>query len=452
LWYFAREVFMRRAALPVSLAFGITALVTGQQPPIKTTTTGVLIDVAVLDGKGEPVLDLAAQDFELSEDGNRQRILSVTLVQGGVVKASISTAPAGVETGSQLAAPAAEAAAPLPATLPSVTAILFDRLSPESRALARRAALAYVSTLAPAHDYAGVFLADLSLRTFQPFTNQRDSLARAIDVVSTTPPANSAASAEAESKRVYGMDPNLSPTAGAESAGGGFADVADRQRKLKELDPAEARFIQMELRMREGYQRFLAEFDGQASLAGLRAVISSFAAVPGRKSILYFTEKLPITDRMKTKFDSLIGEANRANITVYPVDAVGLRVHSTGEDLRRNVAVAGARGLGDEPRDDKNAWTKELEAQDEMLNSRQGVVLGRLAKETGGFVVENTNDLAAGVARMQAERTVYYLLAFQPTNAKLDGKFRKVSVKVKRPKVTVRARPGYVATSIEIGK
>jgi len=116
-------------------------------------------------------------------------------------------------------------------------------------------------------------------------------------------------------------------------------------------------------------------------------------------------------------------------------------------------AVAGARGLGDEPRDDKHAWTKELEAQDEMLNSRQGLVLGRLAKETGGFVVENTNDLGAGVGRMQAERTIYYLLGYEPTNAKLDGKFRKVTVKVKRSKVTVRSRPGYVAaTSSESGK
>ncbi len=30
-------------------------------------------------------------------------------------------------------------------------------------------------------------------------------------------------------------------------------------------------------------------------------------------------------------------------------------------------------------------------------------------------------------------------------SAKMDGKFRKVSVKVKRPKVTVGVRPGYIA-------
>jgi Ca-activated chloride channel family protein len=72
-------------------------------------------------------------------------------------------------------------------------------------------------------------------------------------------------------------------------------------------------------------------------------------------------------------------------------------------------------------------------------------VLGRLAKETGGFLLDNTNNLAAGAARMQQERTTYYLLGYQPANTAADGKFRRVSVKVKRPRVTVKARPGYVA-------
>jgi Ca-activated chloride channel family protein len=49
------------------------------------------------------------------------------------------------------------------------------------------------------------------------------------------------------------------------------------------------------------------------------------------------------------------------------------------------------------------------------------------------------------VARIQQERTTYYLLGYQPTNATTDGKFRRVTVKVKRPRLTVRARAGYIA-------
>jgi VWFA-related protein len=441
---------MRFAAFSVSLAIGLTCLAGAQQPPVKTTTTGVVVDVTVVDGKGKAILDLTPDEFELTEDGARQRIVSATLVQGGVGRPLTASRAVDAQPGGQPAVPESTppAGTPQAATTPSVTAILFDRLSPESRALARRAALAYVSTLTPPHDYAGVFLADLSLRTFQSFTNQQASLARAVDLVSSAAPANTSPSAEAESKRVFGLDPNLSPTAGAESAGGGFGTIAEREHKLVEMrrlgDFGEWLMQQMELRMREGYQRFLADLDGQASLAGLTAVVSSFGALPGRKSILYFTEKLPITDRLKPKFDALIGEANRANITVYPVDAAGLRVHSKEAELSRNVAVAGAKGIGDEERD-RGAWTKDLEKQEEMLTSRPTAVLGRLAKDTGGFLLENTNDLGAGVARMQQERTTYYLLTYQPTNTKLDGTFRKVSVKVKRPKVSVRARPGYLA-------
>ena len=58
--------------------------------PVKATTAGVLIDVSVLDSKGQPVLDLSPADFELNEDGKRQQLVSVTLVNGGVADAADS--------------------------------------------------------------------------------------------------------------------------------------------------------------------------------------------------------------------------------------------------------------------------------------------------------------------------------------------------------------------------
>ena len=431
----------RYIALALFLACAVAFARGDQQPPVKTVTTGVLVDVTVVDRNGQAVLDLNPDEFELSEDAVRQQLVSVTLVQNGVARLA-KPAPAGQLAGYDPGAPGTPGAD----SVPSVTAILFDRLSPDARPLARKAALAYVQTLTPPHDYAGVFLADLSLRTFSPFTNQQQSLARAIDQLAGTAPANTARGAEQGSPRVQGLDPTQPTTAGAESAGG-FVNALEREKRLNEMkaqDPSEWMMARMELRMREGYQHFLEELEGQSSLAGLRAVVSSMADLPGRKSILYFTESLPITSQVKPKFDALIGEANRANITVYPVDAVGLRVHSKEMELSRNVGVAGAQGVGDAQRE-KGAWTKELENQDQMLSSRPTAVLGRLAKDTGGFLLENTNDLSAGVARMEQERTTYYLLGYQPTNTKMDGTFRKVSVKVKRPKVTVRARPGYVA-------
>ena len=440
---------MRFVACPAFLFAAATlyAQSNPQQPSVMSTTVGVLIDVSVSDAKGLPVLDITPNEFEITEDGVRQQIVSVSLVQGGVVRRLSRSGNSSNPTAQHSAAGAnTEVATPtgdVPEIVPTLTAILFDRLSPEVRPMARKAALAYVSTLSPPHDYAGVFLADTALNTFQPFTSVQEKLAQAVDRLTATASANVSAASVSESPRIQGMDPNVGPTAAAES-GGGFLNALDRERRLKELGGVEQALARMELRMREGYLRFLAEFEGESSLAGLRAVVSSLGALRGRKSILYFTEHLPLTARLKPRFDALIGEANRANVTVYTVDAVGLRVHSSEAAAARSIGIAGSQGVGDAQRGD-GPWTKELEHQDQLLSSRLTAVLGRLAKDTGGFLIENTNDLGSGVARMKQERTTYYLLAYQPTNARFDGKFRRVGVKVKRSKVNLKARPGYIA-------
>ncbi len=420
-----------------------------QTPAVRTTTAGVILDVSVVGQRGEPILDLRPEDFEVSEDGKRQDLLSLKLVQNGTVRTRGSQPQARSDT-VQASPNASTAAAQGKATsvmdtVPTVTAILFDRLSPETRVMAGRAALAYIATLAAPHEYAGVFLSDIAFATAQPFTNQAERLREGVQRVVTTAPSNPGVDAErAKLGHLQALDPSQPVTPSAE-ASEGWVSVGERERRLSQ-GGAEGALARMELRMWESYRPFLTEYEGQTSLAGLRAVIVGLSALPGRKSILYFTENFPITDRLKPRYDAMVGEANRANITVYPVDAAGLRVHSKEAEVGRNVTLAGAQGVGDARRGDQ-PYTRELEHQEQLLSSRPTAILGRLAKETGGFLLENTNQLGAGVARMQQERTTYYLLGYQPTNATLDGKFHRVTVKVKRQKVTVKARPGYLAAA-----
>ena len=419
---------------------------TQSQQPLRSTTAGVLIDVAVLDRDGRPVLDLALEDFEVTEGGTRQQLVSASLVQGGTVRL-VAAGPRTAATPGSAPSPASQALAETTSSAQataSVTAILFDRLSPEVRPLAREAALAFVTTLNGEHDYAGVFLADARLARFAPFTTEaatlRDAITRATSVATGKPGSTQAANALS---RGLPVDPNQPATPGAESASAGWVNAVEREKALN-APGSDGMFRRMEVRMSEGYEQFIAEYEGQTSFAGLRAVVDALAPLPGRKSVMYFAESLPITGRLKPRFEALIGLANRRNITVYPVDAAGLRVHSGEREVSRNVEVAGSQGVGDAKRD-SGAYTKELERQEQILTSRPTAALGRLAKETGGFLLENTNNLAAGVARMQQERTTYYLLAYQPANAAADGSFRRVEVKVKRPRVTVRARSGYTA-------
>lgn len=438
---------MRR--LLVTTVTAVLAIAPGhaqQQPPtVRASTAGVLIDVTVLDKDGRPVTDLTALDFELAEDGKAQQIIWATLMQGGV-PTRINT-PSGTTAPPAATAPVTSAAAASnrPA-VPTVTAILFDSLSADARTSATRAAAQFISTLATGNEYAGVFQSGLALTTVQPFTNRTTDLRAALDHIATTAPSNLSPEAERKrsTSRTSGLDPETPITAGAEY-GQGWTTVAEHERRLygPSMDPSEKMFAQMEQRMKDGYIRMLTEMEGDASLSGLRAAIAGLAPLPGRKSILYFTDELPITARLKSKFDALIGEANRANITIDAVDAGGLRITSRQSEMSHGVDLSGAQGTGDARRPD-GAYTKELERQSEALSSHTAA-LARLTGETGGFLIDNTNDLGKGVARMHVERTTYYLLGYQPTNSASDGKFRKVSVKVKRGKYTVRARPGYVA-------
>jgi hypothetical protein len=74
-----------------------------------------------------------------------------------------------------------------------------------------------------------------------------------------------------------------------------------------------------------------------------------------------------------------------------------------------------------------------------------------LALNTDGIAVVDTNDLDRGLKRIADDLTSYYLLGYYSTNAKLDGGFRSIKVRVTRPGVDVRARRGYrAATTAEI--
>jgi VWFA-related protein len=449
------QQFLRPLAVVVASAVATSQQAPpAQTPPLKTETTAILVDVSVLDRKGQPVRDLRLEDFELKENGVRQQLTSARLIQVARPPAPNAAPSSAVSQPSSTATPSSLSAATpvmtLPSPLPenvSVTAILFDRLTPEMRPLARRAALAYIATLPPQIGYAGLFMGDLSLVTFAPFTNDPEVLRTALDRLAMATPSNMRP--EAPDPRVSRLLPETPVTAGADTPAG-YAGLPELIRGgtgySSGREPAvEVALLAMMVRMEKAYRAMLDEMNGQASVAALRATVESLRSLEGRKTILYFSDALPITSRTKSWFEELIVAANSANVTINTVDAAGLRVHSQELTTSQEIGVAGAQGIGDINRD-KGPWTKELERQEQVVSSRAAAVLGRLANETGGFLVANTNDLSAGVPRMQTERDTYYLLTYQPSNMTLDGKFRQLSVKVNRPQVTVKARKGYAAT------
>jgi VWFA-related protein len=131
----------------------------------------------------------------------------------------------------------------------------------------------------------------------------------------------------------------------------------------------------------------------------------------------------------KRFFLDLMEDANYANASFYPVDPRGLPVFDNpiGPDPPPPPVVDGA-----------------------MLKQRIEV-MRTLAGNTDGIAVVNNNDLDLGMKRISDDLTSYYLLGYYSSNAKLDGRFRSLKVRVKTPGVEVRARRGYrAATEAEV--
>jgi hypothetical protein len=69
-----------------------------------------------------------------------------------------------------------------------------------------------------------------------------------------------------------------------------------------------------------------------------------------------------------------------------------------------------------------------------------------LAADSGGFLVQGANDLAAGLRRVLKDTETYYAVAYEPTNTKRDGAFHRIEVRLPGVRdVRIRARRGYFA-------
>jgi Ca-activated chloride channel family protein len=80
-----------------------------------------------------------------------------------------------------------------------------------------------------------------------------------------------------------------------------------------------------------------------------------------------------------------------------------------------------------------------------QVRSKPDAGLRKIAEETGGgyFELEKTSDLAPTFTRVAQELHSQYVLGFAPTD--LDGRVHKLTLRMKQPGMTARARRSYVA-------
>ena len=151
---------------------------------------------------------------------------------------------------------------------------------------------------------------------------------------------------------------------------------------------------------------------------------------PGAQDPKTGMQTVQACDRLRTElayidheveFRELLQRANRANVSFYPVDARGLIVFDTSIEQGVPPSVDAA-----------------------MLRRRHDD-LRMMADQTDGHAVLNTSNVSDSMRKIFADVGSYYLLSYYSTNQKLDGRFRRIRVDVKRDGVNVRARPGYLA-------
>jgi VWFA-related protein len=162
----------------------------------------------------------------------------------------------------------------------------------------------------------------------------------------------------------------------------------------------------------------------------VRRVSTDLAGAAGRKSVLVVSDDLLRDLSMEAKFRDVVEAAQRSNTALY---------FSRASGLAGSTLYTATGGVNTHPSDVATLGVEET----------QVAVAGgeHLANETGGASITTSNDLAAGLARMARDASAYYLLGYQPERAP-DGKWHRLEVKVLRKGLEVRARRGYVASSV----
>ncbi|HEY8549632.1 MAG TPA: VWA domain-containing protein [Vicinamibacterales bacterium] len=130
-------------------------------------------------------------------------------------------------------------------------------------------------------------------------------------------------------------------------------------------------------------------------------------------------------------FEDIIREANRNNASFYTLDARGLRTET------RPIPTTALESA------------VEMRNRERMPLSTRLDSIKRLGLATNGLAIADSNDFSGGFQRIADDFNSFYLLGYNSTNTKLDGGYRRIQVKVKRPGVQVRHREGYRAARQE---
>ncbi|CAN5495911.1 hypothetical protein BH10ACI2_BH10ACI2_07920 [soil metagenome] len=390
---------------------------------VKISTNLIQLDVTVTDSKGKVVTDLRPDDIEIYENGQKQKIKGLSFISSKRVDAvKQKTAP------DAIAVPVPSPRALQPENVRRTIALVVDDLSLsfESAAATRRALKKFVDDQMQEGDLVAIIRTGSGIGSLQQFTSDKAMLTSAIERVRWNPIGNGGLSAFAPLEPSFA---DQTAAAGGESAKAVAGSAAAVQKS---------------------FESFQTSTFANGTLESLRFIVSGMSEMPGRKSVLLFSDgwtMFNVDEHGFTEAGSraeflkrLVDLANRSSVVFYTIDARGLQY--TGFTAADHVPT------------DPRAFSAALSARStEFFFSQAG--LSYLADETGGSAYMNRNDIAGGI-RKALEDQSYYLLAYEPDTDTFDAKnlkYNKIEIKVSRPGLIVRHRSGFFNKADEaIGK
>lgn len=401
------------ALLSIPIALCLSAQV-AEEPTIRVTTGNVLLDVVVTDRKGNPIRDLKASDFRVTQSGSVRPVAAATLVE-----------------------------------LPGRTGV----------AGTGRAAMPTVARSggAAARRTIGIVVDDLGL-SMQSMQGVREGIRRFLDkqMEPTDRVAIVRTAGGMGALQQFTSDPALLRVAATRLR----FNPASRMHTEDIIDETPGTTSR---ETRTGMQR-AADQGRESAIVGaigtLNLVVDSMAGEPGRKTVVLYTDSLPVlvksdrpgasggpskgggetlyeyetNPRVRDAVRRLTDLASRRGVVIHTVDAKGLV--STGIDMTRT----GGQGRG------------SAEAMATAMNTRSFRLMNDLdglkfiARQTGGTFTTNNNDMSDALQRSIASDSTYYGLAYVPDEAIFRGAgdtFHQLKVTVNRPGAEVRFQSGF---------
>ncbi|HJP90558.1 MAG TPA: VWA domain-containing protein [Pyrinomonadaceae bacterium] len=374
---------------------------------VKITTNLVQVDAAVTKD-GKPVTNLTADDFEIYEDGRKQTITSFAYIS------NVSrTAPPATREKSTDVVPFASVKPNEPRR---IMALVVDDLglSADSIYQTKRQLRKFIAEQLQPNDLVAVMRTSGESGALQQFTNDKRLLNRAVDQLRWN-----LCSRVGVSVMPFLLAPALGKRDDWNNCGG-------------------TSFYQ--------------------TMKSLRFILDAMGRLPGRKSMVLFSDSLP-RETQEVRFDDddsspspLVDQTNysallqriaekaiRSSVVIYSIDTQGLQY--TGPTAADHIS--GTRDAINRQINDVLAARSQL-----LYSRREGGEL--IARQTGGFQIRNSNSFQ--LDRILEDQSGYYLLGYRPTEETFNRRFHQIKAKVKRSGMTLRTRFGFMGISEEEAK